>query len=40
MIMKKDFVEPKIFKFEESLDKVTLNLSCYSTSSGSGASSS
>lgn len=40
VIRKKDFVEPKIVKFEESLDKVTLNLNCYSTSSGGSASSS
>lgn len=32
---KKVFVEPELVKYEKSLDKVTLNFNCYSTSSGS-----
>ena len=36
LIVKKVFVEPEIVKYEQSLDKVTLNLSCYDASSWSG----
>lgn len=39
MTTKKVFVEPELVKYEQSLDKVTLNFNCYSTSSGSGGSS-
>lgn len=31
MIKKKRFVEPELVKYEESLDKVTLNFKVYST---------
>lgn len=40
LITRKEFTEPEIVKFEESLDKVTLNLNSYSTSSGSAGKSS
>ena len=37
---KKNFVEPELVKYEQSLDKVTLHGNCYSTSSGDAGKSS
>jgi hypothetical protein len=34
MMTKKVFVEPEIVKYEQSLDKVTLNFNHYCTKSG------
>lgn len=34
LITKKKFMEPEVVKYEQSLDKVTLNFNCYSTKSG------